>query len=166
MKVDGKDIRTIWYDEYDKTVKIIDQRKLPHELVIVELKTVDDAIKAIKDMYVRGAPLIGVTGAYAVYLATINAPDGQIDTQYLQHEARRIKSARPTAVNLVWGVDMVLSKIVSLPDHAKKIDAAKKISAEIAELEVENCRQIGEQGLSIIEQVSQKKEGKTVNVLT
>ena len=126
MKVDGKDIRTIWYDDHEKTVKIIDQRKLPHELVIVDLRTVDDAIKAIKDMYVRGAPLIGVTGAYAVYLATKNASAGQIDTQYLQHEARRIKSARPTAVNLAWGVDRVLSKILSITDPAKKIDAAQK----------------------------------------
>ena len=120
MKVDGKDIRTIWLDKHEKMVKIIDQRKLPHELAIVDLKTVDDAIKAIKDMYVRGAPLIGVTGAYAVYLAALNAPNGQIDTEYLQHEARRIKSARPTAVNLAWGVEMVLSEILTLSDPAKE----------------------------------------------
>ncbi len=166
MKVDGRDIRTIWLNDDEKTVKIIDQRKLPHDLVIVDLKTVDDAIKAIKDMYVRGAPLIGVTGAYAVYLAALNAPDGQIDMQYLQHEARRIKSARPTAVNLAWGVDMVLSTILSISDPAKKIDAAQKISGEITELEVENCRKIGGQGLSIIEQISHQKEGKTVHLLT
>ncbi|MEE4606288.1 MAG: S-methyl-5-thioribose-1-phosphate isomerase [Desulfobacteraceae bacterium] len=166
MKVDGRDIRTIWFDEHEKTVKIIDQRKLPHELVIVDLKTVDDAVKAIKDMYVRGAPLIGVTGAYAVYLAALNAPDGQIETQYLQREAHRIKSARPTAVNLTWGVDMVLSKILSISDPAKKIDTAQKISGEIAELEVENCRKIGEQGLSIIERISRQKKGNTVQVLT
>ncbi|MGD8296660.1 MAG: S-methyl-5-thioribose-1-phosphate isomerase, partial [Desulfobacterales bacterium] len=166
MKVDGRDIRTIWFDEHEKTVKIIDQRKLPHELVIVDLKTVDDAITAIKDMYVRGAPLIGVTGAYAVYLAALNAPDGQIETQYLQHEAHRIKSARPTAVNLAWGVDKVLSNILTISETAKKIEAAQKISGEITELEVENCRKIGEQGLSIIERISRQKEGKTVNVLT
>ena len=72
MKVDGKDIRTIWLDDNDKIVKIIYQRKLPHEFVIEDLNTVDDAITAIKDMYVRGAPLIGATGAYAVYLALLN----------------------------------------------------------------------------------------------
>ena len=166
MKVDGKDIRTIWLDKHEKMVKIIDQRKLPHELAIVNLKTVDDAIKAIKDMYVRGAPLIGVTGAYAVYLAALNAPNGQIDTEYLQHEARRIKSARPTAVNLAWGVEMVLSEILTISDPAKKIDSAKNISGAITELEVENCRKIGEHGLSLIERISHQKEGKTVNVLT
>ncbi len=166
MNVDGKDIRTIWLDEHEKTIKIIDQRKLPHEFVIVALKTVDDAIKAVKNMYVRGAPLIGVTGAYAVYLAALNAPSGQIDTEYLQHEARRIKSARPTAVNLAWGVDQVLSKILNESDPEKKIALAKHISGAITELEVENCRKIGEHGLSLIKRISHQKRGKTVNILT
>jgi methylthioribose-1-phosphate isomerase len=103
MKVDGKDIRTIWLDKNKQIVKIIDQRKLPHEFVVVDLITVDDAIKAIKDMYVRGAPLIGATGAYGLYLAALNPPDNQIDDGYLKQEADRIKASRPTAVNLAWG---------------------------------------------------------------
>ena len=166
MRVDGKDIRTIWLDTDKKIVKIIDQRKLPHEFVIVDLKTVDDAITAIKDMYVRGAPLIGVTGAYAVYLATLNAPNEQIDNNYLFQEARRIKAARPTAVNLAWGVDQVLSEIQALSEPEKKVDNARRIAGSITEQEVENCRKIGEHGLSLIEQISQQKRGKTVNVLT
>ena len=166
MKVDGKDIRTIWLDENENVVKIIDQRKLPHEFVIVDLKTVDDAITAIKDMYVRGAPLIGVTGAYAVYLATLNAPDAQIDTRYLIEEAGRIKAARPTAVNLSWGVDEVLSAILKLATPAEKIKAARDTAGAITEQEVENCRKIGEHGLPLIAQISQRKGAKTVNVLT
>ena len=166
MKVDGKDIRTIWLDSNRKFVKIIDQRKLPHDFVIVDLKTVDDAIKAIRDMYVRGAPLIGVTGAFAVYLAALNAPGKQIDNDYLLHEARRIKAARPTAVNLAWGVDQVLAEIQNQSDPAKKIDAARNIAGAITEQEVENCRRIGEHGLSMIEQISRQKGGQTVNVLT
>lgn len=166
MKVDGRETRTIWLDKNEKIVKIIDQRKLPHEFVVVGLKTVDDAVRAIKDMYVRGAPLIGVTGAYAVYLAALNAPNVQIDNDYLRHEANRIKSARPTAVNLAWGVDKVLTEIANISDPAKKIDAAKNISSIITEQEVENCRKIGEHGLSIIEQISAQKGGKVVNVLT
>ena len=166
MKVDGKETRTIWLDKNEKIVKIIDQRKLPHEFVVVDLKTVDDAIEAIKDMYVRGAPLIGVTGAYAVYLATLNAPNGQIDNDYMHHEAGRIKSARPTAVNLAWGVDKVMAEIATVSDPAGKIDAAKQISGIITEQEVENCRKIGEHGLTIIEQISKQKGGKVVNVLT
>ena len=114
MKVDGQDIRTIWLDDDDSIVKIIDQRKLPHEFVVTNLKTVDDAIEAIRDMYVRGAPLIGATGAYGMYLATLNAPGYQIDAEYLQKEADRLKAARPTAVNLAWGVNKVLTAIVNM----------------------------------------------------
>ena len=166
MRVDGKDIRTIWLDDNDKIVKIIDQRKLPHEFIIEDLRTVDDAITAIKDMYVRGAPLIGVTGAYAVYLATLNAPDAQIDNKYLIEEADRIKAARPTAVNLSWGVDEVLSAILKLATLEEKIKAARDTAGVITQQEVDNCKKIGEHGLSLIEQISQQKEGKTVNVLT
>ena len=132
MRVDGKDIRTIWLDENENVVKIIDQRKLPHEFVIVDLKTVDDAITAIKDMYVRGAPLIGVTGAYAVYLATLNAPDLQIANAYLIAEAARIKAARPTAVNLSWGVDNVLSAILKRTAPEDKIKAARDSAGNAA----------------------------------
>jgi len=166
MKVDGKDIRTIWLDENETVVKIIDQRKLPHEFVIVDLKTVDDAINAIKDMYVRGAPLIGVTGAYAVYLATLNAPDAQIDTRYLIAEAGRIKAARPTAVNLSWGVDQVLTAISTSGTPEEKITVARDTAGAITEQEVKNCKKIGEHGLSVIKRISQQEDGKTVNILT
>ena len=166
MNVDGKDIRTIWLDENENVVKIIDQRKLPHEFVVVDLKTVDDAITAIKDMYVRGAPLIGATGAYAVYLATLNAPQAQIDNAYLLQEADRIKAARPTAVNLSWGVDKVISAILKLATPGEKIKAARDTAGDITEQEVENCRKIGEHGRSLIEQISQHKGGRTVNILT
>ena len=97
MKGDGQDIRTIWLDDDGRIVKIIDQRKLPHEFIITDLKTVDDAIEAIRDMYVRGAPLIGATGAYGIYLATLNSPNDQIEKEYLQKEGERLKSSRPTA---------------------------------------------------------------------
>jgi methylthioribose-1-phosphate isomerase len=166
MKVDGQDIRTIWLDEGEPVVKIIDQRKLPHELIIVDLKTVDDAITAIKDMYVRGAPLIGVTGAYAVYLAVLNAPGDGIDNDYLIGQAARIKAARPTAVNLSWGVDEVLTAIVKLGTSEAKIKAARDTAGAITEQEVENCRKIGEHGRAVIEQISQQKDNRTVNILT
>jgi methylthioribose-1-phosphate isomerase len=166
MNVDGKDIRTIWLDEKEKVVKIIDQRKLPHEFVIVDLKTVDDTIRAIREMYVRGAPLIGVTGAYGVYLATLNKPEKSTDSDYLIKESNRIKASRPTAVNLAWAVDKVLSEILSIPDPHAKIEEAKAQAGMIAEQEVQNCKKIGEHGLGLIGEISQKKAGKTVNVLT
>ena len=166
MKVDGKNVRTIWLSDDEKSVEIIDQRKLPHEFVIENLKTVDDAIKAIKDMYVRGAPLIGVTGAYGVYLATLNAPGNLISDDYLIHEAKRIKSARPTAVNLAWGVDRVLSDVLNVSDPQKKIALARETAGVITEQEVENCRKIGEHGFALMEAISREKSGRTVNVLT
>ena len=166
MKVDGKDIRTIWLDRDERIVKIIDQRKLPHEFVITDLKTVDDTIRAIKEMYVRGAPLIGATGAYGMYLATRNAPDNQISDDHLQKEAARLKSSRPTAVNLAWAVDRVLDTIIGIAQPAQKIELAKQAAGEITEQEVDNCRKIGEHGLTLIERLSREKDGAPVNVLT
>ncbi len=83
MKIDGKDLRPIWLDSKLNVVKIIDQRRLPHEFVIEDLKTVDDVIRAITEMYVRGAPLIGVTAAYGVYLAALNSPVHEVENDYL-----------------------------------------------------------------------------------
>jgi methylthioribose-1-phosphate isomerase len=166
MKVDGKDIRTIWLDQDERTVKIIDQRRLPHEFIVVDLNTVDDVITAIKDMYVRGAPLIGVTAAYGVFLAAINAPADRVDNEYLVKEGNRIKAARPTAVNLAWAVDEVMSQIAAAGESADKIEIAREQAGIIAEQEVANCRKIGEHGVALIEKISLKKPGEPVNVLT
>jgi methylthioribose-1-phosphate isomerase len=136
MNVDGKQMRPIWVDEDQKTVKIIDQRRLPHELVIVDLTTVDDAITAIKEMYVRGAPLIGVTAAYAVFLAALNMPPGSSQDAHLAQEGSRIKAARPTAVNLAWAVDRMLSALLSVGQLSQKIDAARREADRIAKAAV------------------------------
>ena len=166
MKADGKNIRPIWLDHDLKVVKIIDQRLLPHKFVVLDLKTVADVIHAIQKMYVRGAPLIGVTGAYGVCLAVLNSAEEIISDNYLLKECERLKSARPTAVNLAWGVDRVCARVLKVKTSAEKRDTALREAAQIAEEEVENCRKIGEFGLSLIEEISRRKEGKTVNLLT
>jgi len=166
MNVDGKQMRPIWLDKDQKTVKIIDQRRLPHELVIVDLTTVDDAITAIKEMYVRGAPLIGVTAAYAVYLATLHAPTGSNQDVYLAQEGSRIKTARPTAVNLAWAVDRMLAVLLSVAQIPQRVDTARREAARIAAEEVENCRKIGENGLGLVAEISRKKNSREVNILT
>ena len=94
MLVDGKNMRPIWLNDNPEIVNVIDQRMLPHRLVIADLRKVDDAIKAIREMYVRGAPLIGATGAWAVYLAAANAAGGRVTEEYLDSECSRIASAR------------------------------------------------------------------------
>ncbi|MEJ2099862.1 MAG: S-methyl-5-thioribose-1-phosphate isomerase, partial [Desulfobacterales bacterium] len=157
MKVNGKNLRTIWLASDEKTVKIIDQRRLPYELRIVDLYTVDDVVMAIKDMYVRGAPLIGVTGAYGVYLAALNAPDELEQNTYLRAAAKRLKSARPTAVNLAWAVDTVLAAILKVKRADERLRTAKDQAARITEQEVENCKNIGNHGLPLIEAISRQK---------
>ncbi|MCF8069071.1 MAG: S-methyl-5-thioribose-1-phosphate isomerase [Desulfobacterales bacterium] len=166
MKVDGKDLRPIWLDENLETVKIIDQRKLPHEFVIVDLKTTDDTILAIKEMYVRGAPLIGVTAAYGVFLAALtflNQPDGE---EKMIAACNRLRAARPTAVNLLWAVDQVMKSALARDDIADRIETARREALSIEEFEVENCKNIGLHGCELIEAISKKKSGETVNVLT
>ena len=166
MKANGRQMRPIWLGENSEVVQIIDQRRLPHEFVVEDLKTVDDVIRAIKDMYVRGAPLIGATAGYGVYLATLNSPSPTMTKDYLIKECNKIKSARPTAVNLIWGVDRVLAKILELESAIEAIAMAKNEAEKIADEEAENCRKIGKYGLKLIEKISYSKNGNTVNVLT
>jgi methylthioribose-1-phosphate isomerase len=165
MIVDGKQVRPIWLGDDKRIVQVIDQRKLPHQFVVEDLKTVDDAIRAIKDMYVRGAPLIGVTGAYGVFLAAINA-SGPISESYLRMECDRLIAARPTAVNLSWGVETVFEKIKGIQTAPEMIDTACAEASRIEAWEAENCRKIGENGLSLIQTISDKKCGQPVNILT
>ncbi len=166
MSNNGEKRRPIWRDKETGSIKIIDQRRLPHELIVVDLQLVNDCITAIQDMYVRGAPLIGVTGAYGVYLAVLNFPTQEIEADYLISECRRIKAARPTAVNLSWAVDRVYDKLKHISNKDQAISVAQQEADLIAELEAENCRKIGAHGLPVIRNISREKDGRTVNVLT
>ena len=166
MKVDGKHMRPIWWDETSQTVKVIDQRQLPHQLVIAELTTVDKVIDAIQAMFVRGAPLIGASGAYGVYVAAMNTLAVSGDEALFLAECNRIKAARPTAVNLAWAIDKVLTEVAAIGRATDKIAVAKAAAARITEQEAENCRKIGQAGLELVEAISEAKKGGTVHVLT
>ena len=102
MRINGKALRTIWFE--DDKVKIIDQTKLPHQFIIKDLKTVKDAINAIKVMEVRGAPLIGGTAAYGIVLAIIE----KNDLSFINQAAGDLINSRPTAINLKWAVDRMM----------------------------------------------------------
>ena len=106
MKIEGKDYKTIWFE--NNIVKIIDQTKLPHIFLIKELKTSDDAVNAIKNMEVRGAPLIGATAAYGLVLSIIE----NNDLDFLKKSSEKLINSRPTAINLKWAVDRMLKKIL------------------------------------------------------
>ena len=110
MIVKDKHLTTIWYDNSSDKIKIIDQRLLPHEIKFVELNTLQDVCFAIQDMQVRGAPLIGITAAYGMYIAARE----NSDTNYLKDVSIKLKNTRPTAVNLSWAIDFIFSKIDSL----------------------------------------------------
>ncbi|MGE5258103.1 MAG: S-methyl-5-thioribose-1-phosphate isomerase [Hyphomicrobiales bacterium] len=166
MARNGKPQRPIWLSEDGRKVIVIDQRRLPDEHILMELATVDDAIHAIKAMAVRGAPLIGVTGAYGMLLAALAAPAGPQGTEHLKQEASRLAAARPTAVNLAWAVERVLKATSSSFDLRERIQLAHEATSAVVAEEVENCRRIGLHGLPILEALARGKGGKTVNILT
>jgi len=158
MRINGKALRTIWFE--DNKVKIIDQTKLPHQFIVKDLKTVTDAINAIKVMEVRGAPLIGGTAAYGIVLAIIE----KNDLNFINQAAGDLINSRPTAINLKWAVDRMMKKIKGV--NSKEIlSLALNEAKAICEEDVGFCKSIGEHGLKIIESIYQKKKD-TVNILT
>ncbi len=162
MKVDGKHYRSIWFDHDNDVVKIIDQRWLPHRFIIVELNTRKSFCHAIRDMWVRGAPLIGATAAYGV------AAEMQNDAgdQALDDVCRDLQQTRPTAVNLAWALNHMRELLKPLRDH-QRAEAAMKRAHEICDEDVECNRQIGLHGLQIIRQIAAgKSRNEPVNILT
>jgi len=158
--------RPIWLNSDRQTVHVIDQRQLPHTVSVLNLKTADDVILAIREMVVRGAPLIGVTAAYGVYLSVVNSKDRNDPDTYLEAECRRIQSSRPTAVNLFWAVDRMLNRVCGIKNFSDRLAAAGQEAESITEAEVENCRLIGVHGLSVFQRIAAEKPGKSLQVLT
>jgi methylthioribose-1-phosphate isomerase len=170
MKVQGKHYRTIWLSEDDdNVVQIIDQRQLPHKFVIVDLRTVEDVARAIKDMYVRGAGLIGATAGFGMYIAALKAPrdSEQAFMDALAADGEKLIATRPTAVNLEWAVNRQLKAVEAVEGSIEtKIAAFRDMAQTIADEDAEFCRRIGEHGATIIEKISRAKAGDTVNILT
>jgi methylthioribose-1-phosphate isomerase len=167
MKIGNKNYQSIWLDESDPAVVcVIDQKKLPFYFETKQLRSVDDIFCAIEDMTVRGAPLIGAAGAFGMYLATLEINTHTNIREHLSNAARYLISCRPTAVNLSWAVNYVLEKLDKDLSIKSLSETARQAAVEICEKEKENCRQIGEHGLKIIESISKKKKGKPVNILT
>ena len=167
MNVSGKHYRTIWLKEADAPVVcIIDQRWLPHQFIIEELHAVDEIAVAIKDMHVRGAGLIGATAGYGMYLAAIEASHKHSYDDYLIESAHKLKATRPTAVNLEWAVNRQLCAIAKATSVQEKINIAKETAIQIADEDAAYCKGLGVHGIKIIQQLSENKKVKTVNILT
>lgn len=159
----SEDFRTIWLHPDDpEVVQIIDQRLLPHDYSIHNLHSWSDGVEAITDMYVRGAPLIGATAAWSLYLAALH---GKFPKEEVAHAAEALLQSRPTAVNLRWAVERVMAHVADAADG----DLARIIRADaeaICAEDVDICLGIGRHGLTLLEEISQRKNGDTVNVLT
>lgn len=167
MTIDGEHYRSIWIDDDDRSVvRVIDQQKLPFSFEAKDLCSVDDIFNAIKDMTVRGAPLIGAAGAFGIYLATLEISPLSNAGSHLKNAADYLISCRPTAVNLSWAVNFVVDRLKGIDDPAELQETALRSALEICETETENCRRIGENGLKLIREAALNKNGGPVNILT
>ncbi|RWM18520.1 MAG: S-methyl-5-thioribose-1-phosphate isomerase [Mesorhizobium sp.] len=162
MNVGERHYRTIWLSDDKRSVEIIDQRWLPHEFRIETIGTVAGIATAIRDMWVRGAPLIGVTAAYGVAIQMMDDPSGEaLDVVW-----ETLHRTRPTAINLRWALDEMRRFLKPLAPE-QRAEAAYRRAAEIADEDVGLNRAIGENGLAIIKEIAAKKQpGETVNILT
>lgn len=159
MKISGVPYRTIWPVAAGR-VRVIDQSRLPFELVTLDLTTLEEAAHAIKTMVVRGAPLIGATAAYGLALALrADASDRRIE-----EAARTLRATRPTAVNLAWALERVRSVIMPLAP-GERFEAALREAGMICEADVEQCRSIGVHGMEIIRRLA-SPSASPVNILT
>ena len=160
MLVNNSNLTTIWVDENDQQINIIDQRYLPHKLSIVKLNSVKDVEFAIREMQVRGAHLIGVTAAFGMYLAALE----DSSTEFLDKAADFLIKARPTAVNLSWAVKKIKLEISDI-NQENRAEHIFNIAKQIREEDINACSKIGDYGLELIKSVYEKKNS-TVNILT
>ncbi len=165
MNIDGKAWRTIWLEAGGRSIGVIDQTQLPHTFTTRSLANLDQAAEAIATMVVRGAPLIGVTGAYGLMLALQADPsDGALDAAFCQ-----LLATRPTAVNLQWALERVRDRVVALAP-AERALAAQQEAGAIAEEDVLMCEAIGDHGLRLFEELAARRpasrQKEPFNVLT
>ena len=154
MNYQGKRWRTIWRNDDDATgsVGVIDQRLLPHQFETLTLRTMEDCAEAIRNMTVRGAPLIGVTAAYGVCFALRDDPsDAGLAASYAA-----LHKTRPTAINLKWALDQMSAAVAQLPP-TKRLAAAYARAAELCDEDVAVCEAIGRHGLEIFREIMAKK---------
>jgi methylthioribose-1-phosphate isomerase len=167
MDINGQHFHTIWAEANNRDkIRVIDQQKLPFEFCIKTLKTFDDAKNAISKMTVRGAPLIGVTAAYGIYLGLLGFKNEKPLPAYLQMLCDNMKTARPTAVNLAYSVDAINLHLKNETDVKRMTNMAFNKAEELKQQEIDFCNAIGEHGLPLIEQIAMQKPGKPVNILT
>ncbi len=161
MKIDGNHYRSIWLGDDGWSVRIFDQRQLPWRVEIAELTSVEAAARAIKEMWTRGAPLIGATAAYGLSLGLRADPSDSA----LERDYQALLATRPTAVNLRWALDR-MKAAVKPQQGERRVAAAYECAKAICDEDVETNRSIGEHGVQLIDAVARAKPGHTVQILT
>jgi methylthioribose-1-phosphate isomerase len=162
MKIDGRHHRMIWRPSGARFATTFDQTLMPHRVVTIELRSMEDAARAISTMQVRGAPLIGATAAYGLALALDTDPSDAALAGAIEHLARQ----RPTAINLRWALDEVRKAVAPLAPSARA-DAGFEAADRICHDDVETCRRIGEHGLALVREIAaRKKPGERIDILT
>ena len=160
MKVNNKNFTSIWCEDNNR-VFIIDQRWLPHEFKTVELTNLAKTVIAIKDMWVRGAPLIGVTAAFGFSLSMIT----NTSNKNLLKTKQALLETRPTAINLHWAVETMYSFLINIPENMRLMKSFEKAN-ELLNSDIQKNSKIGQFGFEIIKNISDRKKSKTVNILT
>ena len=171
MNVPGPDFRTIWLHPRDPgCVQIIDQRRLPHRYEVRDLRTPAEGAEAIRDMLVRGAPLIGATAAWSLYLAAREAEQAGLGggdrIAFLHRAAETLEATRPTAVNLHWAIRRMLRCIDASGPQDSLVERLASEAKSICDEDVDISRRIGEHGFEIIAELAESKGGAPVNILT
>jgi len=167
MNVDGTHFRTIWLKDGDeRVIQIIDQRHLPHRFIVEDLATCAQAAVAIREMHVRGAGLIGATAGFGMYLAALESTDRKDFDAALGEAGKALQATRPTAVNLAWAVDRQITAMQAGFTTAEKIALARETAQRIADEDAAACRAIGTHGVELIREISRRKNGAPVNILT
>lgn len=166
MRINNIHYRTIWPDPEDrKTIRIIDQRHLPHRFIIEDLTRVSDFARAISEMHVRGAGLIGATTGFAMFRASLEASPRNFE-QEMRKSADQIRATRPTAKNLTWAIDRQLTAMKQAESINDKIKISFETACAIADEDASFCKEIGTHGLGIIKKIAARKNGEPVNILT
>jgi len=157
--------QTIWFNENKNLVETIDQRYLPFQNLVAEIRTLDEARFAISEMIVRGAPLIGVTAAYGMFLAAVNYSGDNFTTE-MEKAADWLKSSRPTAVNLAFAVDEAFAVISKQNSNSENSKLLFEYAESLKQREIEFSKNIGRFGLELIQSISKNKNGEVVQILT
>ena len=152
MLIQQKEWHTIWLNTHKDIVEVIDQTKLPHQFVIKEIRSSNDAALAIKNMIIRGAPLIGVMGAYGLMLGLKENPSDE----NLKETYKILLATRPTAINLQWALKRIFDKVIDA-NKEQRVLIAKEEALAIEREDINMCSSIGDNGLKIIEEIYKKK---------